>query len=259
MPFKFRNYEERIVAFIDILGFADKIRITENEDKPEEAEVMLRNLSEAVRFFQLKIKKAIDEQGFPVGTIASMFSDTIVVSIPKAESEGVLYLFELLKELQINLLMKDILLRGGIVHGKLVHTEQLIIGPALISAYNLESKSALYPRIVIDPRVLSLYVRNSGEIRKSLRLKDYDYHLTFEEDFDGTSYIDYFNSVDEYVPSKNINAYFEKMNEIIKKGTNRTKDIGIRMKYMWMKKKLSFANYLDEVKHPNKNTDRKNL
>lgn len=250
MPFIFKNYEDRIVAFIDILGFAEKIKVTEKEDEPMESEAMLRNLSEAIRFFQIKIKKAIEESELPPRTIASMFSDTIVVSIPKAESEGVLYLFELLKELQINLLMKDILLRGGIVHGKLVHTEQLIIGPALINAYNLESKSALYPRIVIDPRVLYLYIRNNGEINKNIRLKDYDYHLTFTEDFDGTSYVDYFNSVDEYVAMKNSSAYFAKMNEIIKKGTSRnTKDIGIRMKYMWMKKKLEQSNYPNEIKY----------
>lgn len=257
MPFRFRNYEERIVAFIDILGFAEKIKVTEKEDEPEVAEAMLRNLSEAVRFFQTKIKKAIEELDLPGRTIASMFSDTIVVSIPKAESAGVLYLFELLKELQINLLLKDILLRGGIVHGKLVHTEQLIIGPALVNAHNLESKSALYPRIVIDPRVLFLYVRNNGETKKNLRLKDYDYHLTFTEDFDGTSYVDYFNSVDEYVPMKNTTAYFAKMNEIISKGTSRsTKDIGIRMKYMWMKKKLEQSNYTDEIKYSKKKARR---
>lgn len=250
MPFKYRQYEDRIVAFIDILGFSEKIKATESEDKPQAAATMLKNIQEAVLFFQRKIKKAIEEVDLPNGTTASMFSDTIVVSIPKAQSAGVLYLFELLKELQINLLMKDILLRGGIVHGKLIHTEQLIVGPALIAAHNLESKSALYPRIVIDPRVLSLYIRNNGEIQQSLKLKDYDSHYTFADDFDGTSYIDYFNSVDEYVPQKNIEAYFTKMNEIIKKGSGKTaKDIGIRMKHMWMKKKLEIANYLPEIKH----------
>lgn len=248
MPYK---YADRIIAFIDILGFSEKIKITDNKDKPEEAREMLTNLSSAVRFFQKKIKEAIEDILLPAGTIASMFSDTIVVSIPKDESGGALYLFELLKELQINLLFKNILLRGGIVHGKLIHTEQLIIGPALVSAHDLESKSALYPRIVIDPRVLFLYVRQNGEPVKSLRLGDYEFHLTYAKDFDGTSYIDYFNSVEEYVPMKDSSAYFAEMNKIIRKGTARSqRDIGIRMKYMWMKEKLSIANYSDEVKYP---------
>ena len=230
MPHLFQNYEDRI------------------KKEPDEAVKMLRNLSDAVRFLQDKITGAINDLELPEGTIASMFSDTIVVSILKTESAGVLYLFELLKELQINLLMKDILLRGGIVYGKLVHTENLIIGPALVNAHNLESKSALYPRIVIDPKVLRLYIRENGEQKESLRLADYEYHFTFKEDFDGTSYIDYFNSVKEYTPLKDINEYFVMMNELIMTGT-RSRDIGIRMKYMWMKNKLKDANYSVEEKY----------
>jgi hypothetical protein len=250
MPFRTYNYEHRIVAFIDILGFAEKIKLTVSETKPAEAQEMLKSLSDALQLLQHGILQSIDDKELPIGTKASMFSDTIVVSVPKAESAGVLHLFELLKELQIKLIFKNILLRGGVVHGQLIHTESLILGPALVEAYNLESKSALYPRIVIDPRVLSLYARVNGELNRSYKLKDYDYHLTFESDLDGTSYVDYFNSVDNYVPKKDVPAYFRAMKGIIKSGTSRaTKDIGIRMKHMWMKKKLESANYPIEIKN----------
>lgn len=247
MPFV---YEDRIVAYIDILAFADKIKLTENEVKPVEAAQMLNSLTSSVRFLQKRISKSIQDSELPTGTLASMFSDTIVISIPKAESNGALHLFEILKELQIQSIEKNILLRGGIVHGNLVHRDQLIIGPALINAYNVESKSALYPRIVIDPRVLSLFVRENGAPIKDFKIRDYDFHLTWSDDFDGTSFIDYFNSVDEYIPDGNTKKYFEILNEMINKGIRYQKDTGIRMKYMWMRKKLELANYPDDTKYP---------
>src|ERR1041385_2776088 len=145
------NYEYRIVAFVDILAFSEMIKATDTDDpkKEDDAQAMLDKLQEVVKFLQTDISKAISKHDLPSGTKASMFSDTVVVSIPKAESRGVWRLFQLLKKLQIKLIGNDILLRGGIVHGKLIHQDQLIIGPALVNAYEVESKSALYPRIVI--------------------------------------------------------------------------------------------------------------
>jgi hypothetical protein len=58
--------------------------------------------------------------------------------------------FEILKRIQIKLIGYEILLRGGIVVGKLLHENNIMFGPAFNQAYDLESKSALYPRIVID-------------------------------------------------------------------------------------------------------------
>lgn len=247
MPFRHKEYEDRIVAFIDILGFSEMIKLTDRDDRPEDAKIMLNNLLNTLMFLQRKIKESIELKELPAGTMASIFSDTIVVSIPRMETQGLLYLFELLKTLQIKLIKNDILLRGGIVRGKLIHTDRLIIGPALVSAYNLESKSALYPRIVIDPLIMSLLVRENG---KSIgyKLKDYDYHYTFDKDFDGTYYIDYFNSVDDYVVSKDVKSYFAKLNELIAKYMDKRKDIGIRMKYSWIKSKVEIANYPDDIK-----------
>lgn len=150
------NYEYRIAAFIHILAFSEMIKATDSDDpkKHEEVQAMLHKLQEVIRFLQSEIKKAIAKHDLPNGTTASMFSDTVVVSIPKAESRGVWRLLQLLKKLQIKLITNDILLRGGIVHGKLIHEEQLIIGPDLVNTFEVESKSALYPRIVIDPNAL---------------------------------------------------------------------------------------------------------
>ena len=252
------NYEYRIVAFIDILAFSEMIKATDSDDpaKADEASAMLNKLQEVIKFLQSEIKKSISRHDLPSGTNASMFSDSVVVSIPKAESRGVWRLFQLLKKLQVKLIANNILLRGGIVHGKLIHQEQLIIGPALVNAYEVESKSALYPRIVIDPNVLHLYVRKNGQNISNLRLTDKDDGRTIMKDLDGTSYIDYFNSIEDYYEG-NVEEYFLTLNDMIRKGMNRKFGTGIRMKYMWMKEKVNGSNYPDSIKASGKRKSKK--
>lgn len=45
---------------------------------------------------------------------------------------------------------KPILIRGAITHGELYRENNIIFGPALTRANNLESKFAIYPKIIID-------------------------------------------------------------------------------------------------------------
>ena len=182
-----------------------------------------------------------------------MFSDLIVFSQPQSESVGVLAMFAALKKLQISMLNKNILLRGSIVFGKLIHKDNIIIGPALVNAYNVESKSAVYPRIVIDPIVVNLYLRKDGIIQAGRRrIKDFDYEFTFSDDFDGTYYIDYFNCIDDYLTDSESKLYYLKMEKLIQKGKNN-KDTGIRMKYLWMNEKLKEAYDITERTKNKKN------
>ena len=247
------EYENRIVAFIDILAFSEMIKATDTEDpkKAKDASEMLDKLQQVIKLLQSEIKKEIAKGDLPNGTAASMFSDSVVVSIPKAESRGVWLLFQLLKRLQVKLIGNSILLRGGIVYGKLIHQDQLIIGPALVNAYEVESKSALYPRIVIDSAVLYLYVRKDGISISNLRLGDKDDGSVIKKDLDGTSYIDYFNTLEDYIEGS-LPEYFTLLNGLIRKGLNRKFGTGIRMKYMWMREKLNNSTYSKEIKSSGK-------
>ena len=244
-------YDDRIIAYLDILGFHEKIKETERESLETGGESKtLEFLISSLSYLQGEIRAAIENLELPPGTIATMFSDTIVVSIPKAQSVGVLHLFAILKGLQIKSTHENIFLRGCITFGKLYHTEEVIIGPALINAYKVEISAAVYPRIVIDPKVMDLYVRGYDERNGDYKIKDYDYHLTFEDDFDGTSYIDYFNDIVNYV-IVDPELYFAKLNNAIEK-VLKDGDPSLRMKYMWMQQKIKSANYLDDVKYSNR-------
>ncbi|MBK9479641.1 MAG: hypothetical protein IPP56_09545 [Bacteroidetes bacterium] len=237
MPLKYQN---RIVAYIDILGFTEMIKNTVREDNPETSSQNLNAIYNIVANFQEYFNQIRTRRGLKDNCSITMFSDLIVFSQPQSESVGVLAMFEALKRLQINMLSKNILLRGSIVFGKLVHNQNIVIGPALINAYNVESKSAVYPRIVIDPKVMNLYVRKNGIIhRAGKKIKDLDYDIT-SDDFDGTYYIDYFNFVDDYLQNSKSSSYYEGMEKLIERG-KKSQDTGIRMKYLWMDEKLKEA------------------
>lgn len=48
------------------------------------------------------------------------------------------------------MICKGILFRGAVVIGDLYNDKIIIFGPAMLEAYELESKKAIYPRIIIE-------------------------------------------------------------------------------------------------------------
>lgn len=160
------DYEERLIAFIDILGF--KEAISENnaevliktiqlikttaEDKPyvmerENYSVFLAGPVDANTSNQFYAKREI-----------SMFSDLIVISYGiQNEADSLRHLHKLLHTIyfiQEHLTSNSMLIRGGVTYGQLYHKNDICVGPALIKAYELESKEAIYPRVILDPELL---------------------------------------------------------------------------------------------------------
>lgn len=235
------NYEERIVAFIDILGFENIIKSSiTSQDK-------LENLGSAITYIHDYFKEVKSTYPDPSILQLSQFSDSIVISISMKNSHEMLAIFKHLKSIQSNLILKDILLRGGIVKGKLIHNDELLLGPGMINAYKLESKCAMHPRIVIDPKVLWQFRRVNG-IKQAERLKDFDYEKSFAKENDGTAYIDYFNDLDEYLNERqSVHIYFRAICSLIAKYIDND-DISIRVKYLWMREKIKSSEYFDKYK-----------
>ena len=238
------EYEKRIIAFIDILGF--KSKISETSSKTVEANNKLGNLCDALLFKEAYLMEAQQNDDLPLTSNLTQFSDSIVISLKIEDSYKTLDIIALFKRIQINLLHSKILLRGGIVIGDIIHDRDILLGPGLIKAFYLESKCALYPRIVIDPEVLNQFANNGG-IRTAFRFADYDYHKTFTPDFDGTAYVDYFNDISEYLYNGDVETYFKDLCRIIKENIN-SDDISLRIKYLWMFEKLKLSEYFERYK-----------
>ena len=86
-----------------------------------------------------------------------------------------------------------ILIRGGVTLGPLIHESRVMFGGGMIKAYKLESKLAIYPRIVIDDRLVEI-VRQMPEQwydRDGVRVRGADAQGHIRRDFDGMWFIDF--------------------------------------------------------------------
>ena len=63
-------------------------------------------------------------------------------------------LFDKASKLIIDLLRAGFLIRGSVVLGPLHHCDNVVFGPALLQAVDIEEREAFYPRILVTDAVL---------------------------------------------------------------------------------------------------------
>ena len=140
------SYEDRIVAFVDILGFRSLVGRLQSDPKLHR---QLHGALSAIKSFK---SIAGDPQTAQKELEASVFSDSIVISGATSELHAVIWTC---LGLQTRLLAFGVLTRGGISRGPTHHKEDVLFGEGMIKAYDLESKAAIYPRVVVDPQLVS--------------------------------------------------------------------------------------------------------
>jgi hypothetical protein len=141
-------YPERFCAFIDILGFRDLVVRLEKDSGAVEA---LRDSLKEVH--NPKIAGLADPSRVDYRT--QSISDAVAISTT-ATPEGLLMIFGSLTVLTESLLAEGYFLRGAIVRGRLYHDDSTIFGEALIRAYDLETRVARFPRIMVSSEVIRL-------------------------------------------------------------------------------------------------------
>jgi hypothetical protein len=195
-------YVDCIVCFIDLLGFQNIVNIkTKNENVLIELYTMLS---------ELQSNKLVENifDGIPVLTgdrklttsgqagtteaakkkwplMITQFSDSFVLSCP-AENIGScrLLLQTVYAVKRLFFWHLGILMRGGIAKGQLIHEQGgVLFGPAMNAAYALESKSAIYPRVLIADDA-------AKHLRDKLGIDDDPLLHPFFESFDGHTAID---------------------------------------------------------------------
>lgn len=157
-------YRPAVVTFLDVLGFSSLVK---SGTAIEVAKVLgtLRGFAEKKKSDEID---EIDEGN----AISFSFSDCIVRirfldGVNEVHPTGHLF-HEILDlvHIQGELVPHRILVRGGITMGSIYAVDSTVFGPAMVRAYELEAKSAIYPRIVIDP-VLLTAVRDDHRLRSS--------------------------------------------------------------------------------------------
>jgi len=141
-----RQYDEKLVAWVDILGMRTRIHDYKNHDAEEILTIMSR--------FQNYVRNSCENFEELVKYI--QISDGIIIV---SEFEYLKEICEILCQIQWNILVNDnMILRGALTSGKIRINEDppLIIGPAFVEAFELESENAIFPRIIISHNLYNL-------------------------------------------------------------------------------------------------------
>jgi hypothetical protein len=142
---KLLTYDERMVAFVDVLGFA---KIVEASETDPDARIKVSQIIATDQLFERFMKNM-----YPL-VDATFFSDSFVLSAPAGNT---IYLMREAGYLCRHLLTSGFLFRGAIVAGALHHDNRTIVGPAFVKAYRLERDVALYPRVIVDASALEYW------------------------------------------------------------------------------------------------------
>lgn len=159
------GFEERTIAFVDILGFRDLVERMNNEP------CLFSVVKTALERVRLKEKyvKGLLRASIPEDALEmNSFSDSVVIS---ARGDGHFGVLASCSSLAAVLMQQRILCRGAVVQGLIYHSEGIAFGEGLIRAYEGETRAAVYPRIVVSDEVQRLA---QGQYERDLLAQDSD-------------------------------------------------------------------------------------
>lgn len=222
---KLPSYEDRLILFIDFLGFSEIVGKTATSSK-----ALLRLIRAMDRLGE------IDGLGIRASQKVTQFSDSIVASYRITEPSAVFHLLNAIAFCVVDLAHMGYLVRGGVTAGKLYHTRKHVVGPAMIDAYRLESKVAQVPRVVIDKNLLEIARKYRDEMHTEEDEAGYASHF-MTPDRDGQYFFDYvsFGSVVDVtgVEADIYPEYLRGIGRILADGLAHP-ELAVRAKYVWL-------------------------
>lgn len=168
------KYEKSYVAFLDVLGFKNLVFSKSRESK-EKLNQYFTSVETIIAYLKnIPIKKEI-------GYIT--ISDSIILTVPQSnvKSENIEILRQLciaIGFLQAGLAARDIWIRGAVSSGDTYFNKNnnQIVGPAYINAYLLEENLAIYPRVIIDNKIIKeLNFVSSSDLIDNINKKNEGY------------------------------------------------------------------------------------
>jgi hypothetical protein len=244
------QYDNRIVLFLDILGFRKHVMDTIQKDK---------NSNELIDD-EIKVKALYDTLS-KMGDIAGVngnqdkikvtqFSDSIVISFVEDSPSNASTVFEIILKIITHLISQEIICRGALSYGKFIHDSRILFGPALVDAYETESKAAMYPRVIMDRKIYDYSRMHFDKKNENTYIPDgiSDY---LKLDLDGKYYLDYFSAAPRVIKDETeIISYYKTLREIIING-RRFEQPDLKVKYGWLR--MKYNKFLDNLSQENTN------
>ncbi len=248
------KYQKCFVAYLDILGFKEKVRSSENNR--DEIRILLDSLNICNAFASGSKKVTNDTGVYRTIDIQSRFFSDSVVFFLKGNPKDLGHLFLIIRYVQDQLWGKGLSIRGAVTYGDMYlpngnMESNITLGPEIIKAHELESEIAIYPRIIVSRKLYDYIQRKNIQaypFAEGGNLKDYT-----QQDKDGVYFLDLLNKniirkKDENLQKKNDlfsivwnpdeeSKYDEVISSVDKciRDNISSKDEKIRQKYRWLK------------------------
>ncbi|ATS38793.1 MULTISPECIES: hypothetical protein [Xanthomonas] len=228
------SYEKRFILFLDFLGFKQIIQETTADPK---------HISAVIDAIDI-INEMGGKNGLHKSKMVTQFSDSIVISYRCDERSAA---FDLVSEIGfalVRLIERGFLVRGAVAIGDLIHTEKYLLGPAMVEAYDLESKHAISPRVLVSQGLLD--VARDAPASHHDGEEEAKYIASYlKKDTDGRYYIDYlsWNAVVGTIGGSDhrFPEYLGRVAKLLEVGL-KCENEGVRSKYNWI-----YEQYLDQV------------
>jgi hypothetical protein len=144
------QFQQRFVAFVDILGFSDIVkRMAAEEHLFTTVRDALQKLSSQSRDLTQYRRKKRSEKRSDIRMTA--FSDCYVLS--ESSSFSAWRVLAAVQKLGADFLTEGILTRGAVLLGEAYHEGRVLFGQGVVDAYKSESEVAKYPRILVSAEV----------------------------------------------------------------------------------------------------------
>ncbi len=229
-----RKTDTYIVAYFDLLGVTSRIK-----SDMEKQEVFMNKLHNLYTF-SVNLTREIQIKGNQEIQF-KIFSDNIIIAKRISEEkkkrlEDINCLLSCAAHFQELSASDSVgwMLRGGITIGQLFIDEVMVWGEALVKAYFLEDKVAVYPRVIIDSNVIS-------ELKDDSALSEYT-----RKDFDDLIFLNYLNNC-HFCGERLMNGF-----KLMKEEIGVSWDERMQQKFSW------HMNYINsELDRKNEKRDKK--
>jgi hypothetical protein len=165
------EYENRVVAFLDILGFS---ALASQADDAELRDRIVGGLT--------IMRSSLPTRTLQPGDLdfrSTQFSDCIVISARALSPFSVELILIAVATLATSLLEHGLLLRGGVAIGNMIHADEMLFGPALIAAHGMDRTGAP-PRIGLTDDVVRLTGAQLSTMKALVRIDPYDLEPTLD-------------------------------------------------------------------------------
>ncbi|MDV6340537.1 hypothetical protein R2103_01945 [Nitrosomonas sp. Is24] len=223
------KFENRAVAFIDILGFKSVVGAAVQDGKGLcELEELISMLESVVPNLDGTVDQSIHRDLIPKHIY---ISDCIILSAPLASDKMPSYRglsILVMRVIQIShiLLSKGYLIRGGISVGQVWHTDSNIVGTAYQEAYQIETRTDV-PRVELSRGAKELWNRTEGSANTMC--------LDYEEHFMVNVLHDYYIQDTSHGA---IERAFDKYSNVIEKNLAANYPESVEYKWRWFKQYL---------------------